>query len=153
MSDFCSTCAEKHGLPQFDIRAEPGQIIYDLCEGCGYHWFDENGVRRGNIRLSYLYRDADNYKQHSEVLFPNLQRGYTEKEVEQVVMACLYDGEWFKAEQVGLPVCFFDGKPGDADHCWHEFEFVEETDNSPTDPRDIEEFLEAMRKAHQNEWR
>jgi hypothetical protein len=45
MADFCRTCSEKLGLPAPDIQAEPGQIVYDLCEGCGPGWFDDQGLR------------------------------------------------------------------------------------------------------------
>jgi hypothetical protein len=153
MADFCSTCATRLGLPDFDIRAEPGSIVHDLCEGCGQHWFDEHGVRRRNIRFHYLYRDAGNYKQSNTVVFGNDQRGLTETEVEQAIAACLHDGDWFKAERVGLSVCFFDEPPTDDDHPWHEFDCVEETDDPPTDPRDIAEFLEAMQQGKRDRWR
>jgi len=45
MTDFCLTCAERLGLPFADIKAEPGQVVYDLCEGCGPGWFDDQGSR------------------------------------------------------------------------------------------------------------
>lgn len=45
MADFCRTCSEKLDLPEPDIRAEPGQIVYDLCEGCGPGWFNDQGLR------------------------------------------------------------------------------------------------------------
>jgi len=45
MADFCRTCSEKLGLPGPDIQAESGQVVYDLCEGCGPGWFDDQGLR------------------------------------------------------------------------------------------------------------
>jgi hypothetical protein len=45
MADFCLTCSKKIGLPEPDIKAPPGEIVYDCCEGCGTGWFNENGQR------------------------------------------------------------------------------------------------------------
>lgn len=45
MADFCRTCSEKLDFPKSDIQAEPGQVVYDLCEGCGPGWFNEQGLR------------------------------------------------------------------------------------------------------------
>ena len=45
MADFCLTCVGRLNLPFVDIKAEPGQVVYDLCEGCGPGWFDDQGLR------------------------------------------------------------------------------------------------------------
>jgi len=45
MADFCAQCARRLGLPEPDIRAEAGKVVWDICEGCGPGWFDENGMR------------------------------------------------------------------------------------------------------------
>ncbi len=45
MADFCLDCASRLGLPGPDIQADPGQIVQDICEGCGPGWFDEHGRR------------------------------------------------------------------------------------------------------------
>ena len=45
MADFCLDCARRFGLPEADIAADPGTTIWDVCEGCGPGWFDENGKR------------------------------------------------------------------------------------------------------------
>lgn len=45
MADFCLACSKKLGFPEPDIKAEPGMIIQDLCEGCGVGWFDDQGRR------------------------------------------------------------------------------------------------------------
>ncbi len=45
MADFCSDCAARLGLPEADILADPGEIVWDVCEGCGLGWFDEHGRR------------------------------------------------------------------------------------------------------------
>jgi hypothetical protein len=45
MADFCLNCAKRLGLPEPDIAADPGTIVWDICEGCGPGWFDEHGKR------------------------------------------------------------------------------------------------------------
>ncbi|RCK72797.1 MAG: hypothetical protein ANABAC_1331 [Anaerolineae bacterium] len=47
MADFCKDCATRNfgeGTPP-DIYAEAGTVIWELCEGCGWGLFDENGHR------------------------------------------------------------------------------------------------------------
>jgi hypothetical protein len=45
MADFCFDCAHRLGFPGSDIHADPGQTVWEICEGCGPSWFDEYGVR------------------------------------------------------------------------------------------------------------
>jgi hypothetical protein len=45
MADFCLDCARRLGLPEPDIKADPGSTTWDVCEGCGPRWFDEHGKR------------------------------------------------------------------------------------------------------------
>ena len=45
MADFCLDCARRLGLPEPDIKADPGSTIWDVCESCGPGWFDEHGKR------------------------------------------------------------------------------------------------------------
>jgi len=45
MADFCLDCARRLGLPEVDIKADPSSTIWDVCEGCGLGWFDEDGKR------------------------------------------------------------------------------------------------------------
>jgi hypothetical protein len=45
MADFCLDCTRRLGLPEPDIKADPGTIVWDVCEGCGPGWFDEHGNR------------------------------------------------------------------------------------------------------------
>jgi hypothetical protein len=45
MADFCLDCTKRLGLPEPNIRADPGATIWDVCEGCGPGWFDEHGKR------------------------------------------------------------------------------------------------------------
>lgn len=46
MANFCKKCTlELFGDLQPDIVADPGEIVWDLCEGCGWGWFDDKGIR------------------------------------------------------------------------------------------------------------
>lgn len=108
-----------------------------------------------NIRFTYMYRDASNYKQHGEVIFTNESR-LPLNEIEKQIRSFLNDGEFFIARQIHLEERFFDALYDD-DHPWHAFVGVEATDDSTLDPdhehkRDIAEFLSDLEKAHRAGW-
>ncbi len=74
------------------------------------------------IAFEYRYRDAGNFKASGRVL---LQGNLSESERGEII-ARLEDGEFFIAEQVGIPTLYdqlyaINGGPNDDDHCWHEF--------------------------------
>lgn len=68
-----------------------------------------------NTRISYLYRDAGNYKQHNEVIVPGT---FTPEQIEAII-GCLDAGEYFIPFQIGFPEerC---GSITEDDHCWFE---------------------------------
>lgn len=78
-----------------------------------------------NTRISYLYRDASNYKQHNEVVVPGI---FTPEQIEAII-GCLDAGEYFIPVQVGFPEERFEDITED-DHCWFELSRYgfEETD-------------------------
>lgn len=82
-----------------------------------------------NTRISYLYRDACNYKTHNEVVI----KGEFEPGEEEEILDCLFEGEYFIPEQVGLPVTRF-GSVTEDDHVWCELEegFATKTDDPAT---------------------
>lgn len=86
-----------------------------------------------NTQISYLYRDASNYKQHNKV---TLAGEITDAE-KRLILGKLEEGEYFIPSQVGLDdlqprmIGFPDAQD---DHVWHElreddFELV---DGGPT---------------------
>lgn len=84
-----------------------------------------------NTKISYQYRDADNYKQHEEVI---LHGQLTEAEKERI-LAKRDEGEYFIPSQVGLPDLqerMINPFNPETDHVWHELEAVEDTDKAPT---------------------
>ena len=72
--------------------------------------------------LEYLYRDASNYKAFGVVLLS----GVPSQNDISALRACLESGEYFVAEQVGIPAVYkelwdlSDGPTSD-DHALHEF--------------------------------
>jgi hypothetical protein len=85
--------------------------------------------------FEYLYRDADNYKASGSVW---LTGSLTYAERDELV-GCLEDGEFFIAEQVGLPPLyeglFQHGGPNECDHAWHQFIGFRDASEIPQDVR------------------
>ncbi len=71
-----------------------------------------------NTLVSYLYRDADNYKNWNEAVVA----GEITEDMEKTILSCLYEGEWFIPSQVGLPEVRFEDSPTEADHCYFELD-------------------------------
>ena len=95
-----------------------------------------------NTRISYLYRDAHNYKMWNECVVA----GVITEEMKAVIMCSLDSGEFFIPSQVGLPEKRF-SKLTDADHCWFELDEdgFEETEDAPTVAVTAEALTEAFR--------
>lgn len=109
----------------------------------------------GNTRFSYLYRDAGNYKKSGRVVFSNpdnLRPILIEKALRQSLSEeCL-----FVASQIRVPECFLYAR-GDAnsdDHCFHEFEQVDETAEETDDlhQRSISQFVEEVKRQAKLGW-
>lgn len=98
-----------------------------------------------NTKISYLYRDADNYKNLNQVVIP----GLVSSDQISTIMDCLNEGEYFIPEQVGLPEDRGFEESTEADHCWFELcrNGFEPTDASPnwnmTPDKLVEMFMEA----------
>ena len=71
-----------------------------------------------NTKISYLYRDADNYKQHNECVIA----GTLTAEQTRTIKDCCDMGEYFIPRQVGLPERRFDRYDPAVDHCWFELD-------------------------------
>lgn len=83
-----------------------------------------------NTKIGYLYRDADNYKMHNEVIV----KGQFTPEMQDTIKNALECGEYFIPSQVGLPEKKFE-EVTESDHCYFELDvyndFVE-TDEEAT---------------------
>lgn len=78
-----------------------------------------------NTKISYMYRDADNYKTWNEEVL----KGEISAQQLMTIVDCLEDKMYFIPSQVGLPEVRFDDVT-EADHCW--FELCPEQDFSTT---------------------
>jgi hypothetical protein len=72
--------------------------------------------------FEYLYRDASNYKAFGALLLT----GHPTQEEIAALRACLDSGEYFVAEQVGIPAVYkelweLSGGPTEDDHALHEY--------------------------------
>lgn len=111
-----------------------------------------------NIEISYMYRDASNYKAHGAVIVSN-PRCRSIRSINRSLEDSLeHLSSWpdillLRPELVGLPTVFlFDGEfeKNEDDHCWHEINAVSETTKDVTDPagRSVDQLLIAVRTTH-----
>ena len=109
-----------------------------------------------NVRLTYLYRDAANYKAWGAVIFTN-HEGLALDEIEKRLRHCLFDEVLFVAAQVRIPDVFlFQEYPfSENDHFYHELDSVQFTTEQPNDSqaRSIKNFIEQFEAASLNDWR
>ena len=95
-----------------------------------------------NIKLSYLYRDSANYKNHSSIIFNN-PTNIALAEIEAAIRSKLIDDTWFYADKWNLPD-LHSGKWDNAiDHTWHEFDGIEFTDEKGEN--NIEDLVRAIK--------
>lgn len=109
---------------------------------------DTTNLERGlNTRISYLYRDASNYKVFNEAIV----KGVLTEEQQAFILSCLYDGEYFIPSQVGLPGERF-GSETEDDHCWFELSegFAKTTQQKPTVEITTQELIAAFLAAKDN---
>lgn len=103
-----------------------------------------------NTRMTYLYRDADNYKTLNEVV---IQGTFTDEEIDEIMGIC-DQGEYFIPRQVGLPEERFEKLDPQSDHCWFELsrDGFETTDDYCSEPIAAEEVLAAFRRIRDTGW-
>ena len=100
-----------------------------------------------NIKFNYLYRDSANYKKYGFVIFAN-RDNLELSEVEKGIRAKLIWGEWFYADEWGLPELFLETVDFKNDPTWHEFESVEYTDELQNVPLSLTELTTDIKKTH-----
>jgi hypothetical protein len=97
-----------------------------------------------NTRFSYLYRDASNYKEYSEVIIQG------SLEFEQL-LPFLKDKTFFIPSEIGLDD--LQGKElSSDDHIWHEIENIQPTPNTPTVNIKSTQLLERLEIAYEDGW-
>ena len=102
-----------------------------------------------NTKISYLYRDADNYKMPNECVIA----GTLTAEQTCTIKDCCDMGEYFIPRQVGLPERRFDRYDPTVDHCWFELneDSFSETTELPTIALTATEMVNRF-KGCQNNW-
>lgn len=110
-----------------------------------------------NTRITYLYRDACNYKKNNDVII----KGKMEAQQLFRILSCLLDDTYFIPRSVGLPEERISKKyRTDDDHCWFEWELhdysdVELTEAPATVNITVEELVakfEAVKKWDEKSW-
>lgn len=97
-----------------------------------------------NTRISYLYRDACNYKVFNDAVIAG------RLSLDQLT-PYLKDRTFFIPSEVGLP----DLQPNEFspdDHIWHEIESIEETSDVPTVDITATNMLENFKQACKSDW-
>lgn len=101
-----------------------------------------------NTLISYLYRDADNYKNYISVIV----KGTLSENAVTKIISSLNEGEYFIPQQVGLPETRFPDGITEADHIW--FELYESgicsTSDDPTINLSADDVLRAFVNAAEN---
>ncbi len=98
-----------------------------------------------NTIISYLYRDASNYKTGIEFVVAGVVDA-------DVLMECCDEGEYFIPSQVGLQdiqsqlISF----PSNYDHVWHELDRPETTEAEPTYHITADELMQSFLAAKGN---
>jgi hypothetical protein len=80
-----------------------------------------------NIKFSYLYRDAANYKNHGSIIFANPE-DLSLTEILATITTHLIDGEYFHHQTFNVPPLFFPNHNPELDHDLHEFAGITITD-------------------------
>ena len=108
-----------------------------------------------NTRVQYLYRDGANNKAYPT---PDVVvRGPFSDAQEQRICRALDQWDGFIAGMVGVPEAFLFDLRGEAripgvDHSWHTFLALEPTRDPATDPRTVEDLVQAFEHACEQGW-
>lgn len=109
-----------------------------------------------NIKFNYLYRDGANFKSWNDVVFANPEK-LTLREIRTRLVVSFLPDQLFVAHQISIPekFLFLDGKFANCDHCYHEFDKVEFSQEYPTDSlnRSITDFLKDVETASKQGWK
>ena len=101
----------------------------------------------GNVKFAYLYRDAANYKAWNSVVFVN-SSDLNLEDIEGQLRRSFDSGELFIAGQVRVPEVFsyIHGAVTKTDHCYHEFDSVQVSEEVPNDVygRSIWKFIQEV---------
>lgn len=103
-------------------------------------------------RLTYMYRDASNYKYRGA----SVLSGGIDEELAARLSSSLESSEFFIATQIRVSELFPSDWPLEQDdHCWHVLSDIESTDEEPDDRhgRTIAEFVDEVERVSREGWR
>ena len=110
----------------------------------------KRGCPQSNTLIDFLYRDAGNYKVRSTAI---VSGAITDTDID-VIMSCLYEGEWFIPEMVGLDGERFSTFDPTQDHPW--FELYRDSFTITTRPctthLDVSTLVAAFQAAYAQNW-
>ena len=95
-----------------------------------------------NVKFHYLYRDGANYKQYNFEVFSN-NDGLLIEEIESHIKSALIEDSWFYTDKWRLKDIHLYNWDESIDHRWHEFDFVENTNEMAT-VGDIPDFIKLI---------
>jgi len=108
-----------------------------------------------NIKFNYLYRDGGNFKSWGKVIFSNPEQLTLDEVATKLIDAFLPD-KLFIASQISIPekFLFANGKFTEYDHCFHEFDYLEICQETPTDDlqRSVTDFLKDVELVSKKGW-
>lgn len=103
-----------------------------------------------NTKISYLYRDASNYKITTGIIL----KGEITETQKKAIMDSLDEGEYFIPEQIGLIHPMFSDGWTEDDHCFCELNSDDFSicEDEPTEELSIEELVDRFVKAGKDGW-
>jgi hypothetical protein len=96
-----------------------------------------------NIQMTYLYRDAGNYKHWYDVVFPN-ESEKSAIELTEEIKKHLISGEYFEQELAPLPMDLDDDFDEELDHSWLEFHSFKDVDTPAQVDLDVMYFISRL---------
>ena len=96
-----------------------------------------------NIKFEFIYRDSED-ERYGTVVFPNAGR-MSLAAVKLIIYESLIGDLYFYPDNLALPNIRGEYDP-QMDIDWYEFDGCRETKEKPTDERDIQEFLVALKR-------
>lgn len=102
-------------------------------------------VLRNNIKFNYLYRDAGNYKVWGYEVFTNPQ-SIELIAIEEKIRKALIDEEFFDPQYWKVKRLKHEDWIPELDHTWNKYDSIEYTNESPTLPISMSEFIELISK-------
>ncbi len=100
---------------------------------------------KANIKLNYLYRDAENFKINDSLIYSNPNKREINN-IQEIIKTSLKKGELFSPNDWNIPPLMNEEIFSESDHELHEFGSVEETDETYKSMHTIDYLLELVCK-------